>query len=775
TLAELIQSQERRTGAATGLRPDDIVKVVKEYESELFNNTLKKLNKYQHNLVDYLVHRDMLTPEAAENIKETYSFHLPLYRLFEGGDEYFGGTGGNKYANLPNPLKRAYGSTRIIKDPIRNIIRDTVYIIRQADKNRIALSTIKAIEKKQGTGQLVEDVPLPKEMHQFALEQVKKALKEAGLEDSTIETLDLETIATVFESRQYAGIKEARENVVFVRDKGEIKAKQLHPELYDFIQNSGVQMPEALEKIFSVLEVPANIFKIGAVFSPRFWKNNLGRDELREMVYRENGIQKLNLFKTVIDGMGALTGLSKDETEALFKAAGGARAGFFGLLDDLDDPETLDQLLKSNKISKNPLDWLAAASRWTEDIRRKGFFIENLEGVDLGKLIPEEFEKIILESAYISRGQILEDYGIKGTGSRVINRLLPFFSARFTGTRHFYNQMKNKPLLSLLKGFAFITLPSIMLYMQNRNKPEYQELPNWRKMFFFHHITDKGTIIPFPKPFLPGYAFGGIPELMMNYMDKKDPKILTDGLKNIARFGLPGPQPAHIIPYLEVMFNKKLSGSPIDPENEQLLEPEEKYSQWTSEPAKLMGKAINVSPRKIDHLIRGQFASLGNNALEISKSVTERRGFFESLNAIMGFTNEPYMTSISIDKVYRERDKAQTTINTFEKQVRSGGTQYTREEVRNANIKNNILSNTTRQLSNLRKIENSVDKADAPDDLKENAKTYLNIQQINIARQSLSRINPDEPNTQKINPANIMEPVELMRIESFIKNLEVRE
>ena len=686
TLADIVRNYGGKIGEATGIRVNDILELIKPYEKEHpeFKETLKKLDKYQNNLVDYLVHRDMLSKEAAKRIKNSYSFHLPLYRLFGAGETYFEGTGGNKYANLPNPLKRAYGSTRIIKDPIRNIIRDTVYVIRQGDKNRIALSLTKAIEGKEGTGWLVEDVPLPKEPHQFALEQVKQELKLAGLEDEDIESLDLSVIATIFETQYYASLKEHRENVVMIRKNGKVRAKVLHPELYEFLQDIDTQTSTILDKLLKPIEIGANIFKAGAVLDPRFWIRNLGRDEFREAVFGKNGLDILKIGKTIIDGVAGLAGLSKEDTEAIFRGAGGARAGFFNLLNDIENPDTVSKLLKSKDFSWNPLDWLTVASSWTEDIRRRGFFVQELEDVDLNKLSPEEFEEKVLEAGYKSRGGILEDYGIKGKYSRVVNRYYPFFSAGVTGSRHFFNMLKDP--LTWLKGFAFITVPSILLYMRNRDKPEYQELPQWRKVFAFNWITDAGNIISFPKPFLPGIFFGSLPEMVLEYADTKDPDMLNEAWKNAFRFGAPNYEPAHVIPWLEVMFNKRLeSGVPIVPESEKYLKPEEQYSKWTSEPAKVLGDILNISPRKIDHLLRGQFSSLGSSALEMINFVSGAQDFKEATLSVLGVYNEPFSSSGSIDKLYKERDKARTIVETFRNQVvQERKTEYTREEIEEA-------------------------------------------------------------------------------------------
>ena len=765
-LANLIKRHNKKAGRATGLRPDDIIEIVNKYEKSEehpeFKEALKELNKYQNNLVDYLVNSEMMTKEAASKIKESYSYHLPLYRLFGAGESYFEGTGGNKYANLPSPLKRAYGSTRIIKDPLRNIVRDTSYVIRQADKNRIALALIRAIEGKKGTGWLVENIPLPKEPHQFALSQVQTELKNAGLENEDIENLDLDAIVTVFETQYYAGLREQRENVVMVRDKGKIQAKQLHPELYNFLQDIDTQTASILGQLLKPVEIGANIFKVGAVLDPRFWIRNLGRDEFREAVYSKNGIEKLNIFKTIVDGVTGLVGMSKEDMEAMFRGAGGARAGYVSLLKDIENPDTVSKLLKNKDFSWNPLEMLGAASSWTEDVRRRGFFVQDLKDVDLNKLSPEEFEKKLLEAGYKARGGILEDYGIKGQWARVVDRYVPFFSAGITGSRHLLNKLKDP--MTWLKGFAFITIPSIYLYLQNKDNPVYQELPQWRKIFAWNFILPNNVVISYPKPFSLGHLFGSVPEVTLEYIHNEDPEILKEAAKNIFRFGAPNYQPAHLIPWLEIAFDRRLeSGIPLIPERERHLEPREQYSKWTSEIAKDIGNIVNVSPRKIDHLIRGQFTSLGSSTTELINFISGSQDFKETIGATLGLYNDPFTSSSSVDRFYREREENKKIVETFRRQARTGKTDYTRQEVERAFRNQGLFDYTSRYISQLRKLEEAIDKANIPGEFKDTALSYVNILKINAARRVLGK--------ELIDVTDHMEPKEIAMVQSLINSL----
>jgi hypothetical protein len=119
---------------------------------------------------------------------------------------------------------------------------------------------------------------------------------------------------------------------------------------------------------------------------------------------------------------------------------------------------------------------------------------------------------------------------------------------------------------------------------------------------------------------------------------------------------------------------------------------------------------------------------------------------------------------VSINKLYRERDKARTIVNTFEEQAQTGETQYTRREVAEAYQRKRILEQVTSHLSDLRKVEEQINKANIADDLKESAATYLNIQMINAARQALGK--------NKMNIEEHMEPRELMQVKTLFNRLQ---
>ena len=72
------------------------------------------------------------------------------------------------------------------------------------------------------------------------------------------------------------------------------------------------------------------------------------------------------------------------------------------------------------------------------------------------------------------------------------------------------------------------------------------------------------------------------------------------------------PLPQASRPILEQYFNKVFfTGRPIVPEGFKYRDPAERYYPWDHESAILLGKALDVSPRRIQALVRGYLAGLG--------------------------------------------------------------------------------------------------------------------------------------------------------------------
>jgi hypothetical protein len=130
------------------------------------------------------------------------------------------------------------------------------------------------------------------------------------------------------------------------------------------------------------------------------------------------------------------------------------------------------------------------------------------------------------------------------------------------------------------------------------------------------YITDYNFMLPggllLPVPADIGFLFKVIPERITDYIlnegtdSPESAQRLKDGLmEGIIRMTVP----PHTVPlvgaYIETELNKSFfTGLPIVGRMQEQYEPKEQYTESTSELAIATGDALNMSPMKIDHMMK---------------------------------------------------------------------------------------------------------------------------------------------------------------------------
>ena len=167
------------------------------------------------------------------------------------------------------------------------------------------------------------------------------------------------------------------------------------------------------------------------------------------------------------------------------------------------------------------------------------------------------------------------------------------------------------------KAFLSITLPSILLYSINRNDPRWHEIPQWQKdAFWIIPTPGDGEMLRLPKPFGLGQIFGTGPERFLEFLDKQDPELFKESIKNALRDGTPGIIPQAVLPFIENWTNHNFFlNRPIVSRGMEDAPAEHQYSGMTSEAAKALGSWVNYSPAKLDNIFRAYTGGLGTEFL----------------------------------------------------------------------------------------------------------------------------------------------------------------
>jgi hypothetical protein len=227
----------------------------------------------------------------------------------------------------------------------------------------------------------------------------------------------------------------------------------------------------------------------------------------------------------------------------------------------------------------------------------------------------------------------LMDYSLKGNFALIgtMIDMLPFFNARLQGISKLVRASKagdgDKVLKVLsanlaMKGMKLAAF-SLALAALNDEEEEYQELPDWDKDSNWHFFVD-GDHFRIPKPFELGIIFGTMPERMFHFgtgtQNGDDvAKSITHAIFSTLALN---PIPQAALPIVETMVNKSFfRDSAVEGMADENKQSEDRYSTYTSEAAKAIGKTFNWSPKKIDHLIKGYTGTIGGYVLGASDIV----------------------------------------------------------------------------------------------------------------------------------------------------------
>ena len=227
----------------------------------------------------------------------------------------------------------------------------------------------------------------------------------------------------------------------------------------------------------------------------------------------------------------------------------------------------------------------------------------------------------------------LMDYSLKGNFALIgtMIDMLPFFNARLQGMSKLVRAAKasndDRVLRVLSANLAMkgvkVAAFSLALAWANDDDEEYQQLPDWDKDMNWH-IFAYGEHIRIPKPFELGIVFGTMPERLFHYgtgtqTDKDLGKAVANAVFNTMALN---PIPQMVLPAAEVMINKSFfKQAPIEGMADQNKQAEDRYNAYTSDTAKAIAQQFGVSPKKVEHLVKGYTGTIGGYVLGASDIV----------------------------------------------------------------------------------------------------------------------------------------------------------
>jgi hypothetical protein len=424
-----------------------------------------------------------------------------------------------------------------------------------------------------------------------------------------------------------------------------------------------------LPKLFAGV---ASVLRSGATLSLEFMMRNPLKDA-------PHAFTTTGTMPTSIAG-GFAHAFKRDEIYQKYLAAGGGRASMVAqdraaIKTHIADALGMDETHGIGKIwnvVKSPIEGLQALSDMLETGTRVGVFDQKYRELLKNGIEPSEAVRL---AALASRNATV-DFGVHGSRTNNVRMMTAFWNAQIQGYDNLVRSFKADPKGAALRATAMITLPSVLLYLANRDDEEYFQLPSWERDMFWHvkmpdslpWVGDKW--MRFPKPFDLGYGFGSSVERFMQYLDGHDRTALDALAGNYISKNLGDviPVPTALRPVIETLTNRSmLRNRPIESRGMEDVAPGYRTQPGTSDFAQVLGKQLGFSPIKLDNLIRGYFGGLGKMGTDLGDAAVNlhngrpllpSEGFFDprDVPGLRGLFSQFPRQSESVDKLYEVAD-----------------------------------------------------------------------------------------------------------------------
>ncbi len=543
-----------------------------------------ELDKFFNSVLDVCEATGLINNEARLSWQQ--DFYLPYFRIFSDPDtrEAFLISPNKSKKFISAQIRRLKGSEATIGNPLENILKSWQHLLTESIRNR---SMQEAVDAAQGTG-LIEELKY-KDLHVFRQGTGKKR-------------------KTVYVS------KKNQDNVVMFQRGGKpVYVAVKDPELFQAL--SGVDSPVLQGTIAKVFSLPKRVLTQSAVFGPAFKVANGIRDSMHTWLLDKD-------FSLFVDTIKGFRKVWMHDLDSVRCAAAGGLFGsrYVHTTDAQAVAAKIEKILKKEKGAIILNTWESAFGWW----ERFGAAFENAARV-------QSFAKKTragmrtLDAAFEVRDYL--DFNMRGQ-SGVVQFLIhttPFLGARLNGNYKLFNVAFGK---DTWKNFWFrgtlLTAASLALWAAYKDDERYNSLEQWDKMSYYHFWVGNKHI-RIPKPFEVGVFFSTLPVALAEVMNgTEDGKHAWDVMKYSFTQTFAVDLPQLVKPLVEQWANKSFfTKRPIVGEHLQGLLAGEQHDPWTSSTLQTLGKAVGVSPNRMEALIRGYFSTIGMTILGGLDGLTE--------------------------------------------------------------------------------------------------------------------------------------------------------
>lgn len=667
----------------------DHKQAIKDFEASNpdFRKAAKQVHEFQNNLWKKKLDAGLITQELYDQTQQR-SDYVPFRRDMSDKASTAKFTSGfGKSGKHSGGAHHFDGSNRPILSPLQSIMEDTLNaekVIMQND----ALRALVNMAKKAGRGgaAIVEMLPR-KEMEVSdidAIEAVKSRLKntnineddQADLVDKLTEMWDGDGMTKMF---KMVDANEKGENIVYVWQDGKrypvkVGDPELAMDIHGMLLGVNDEVGSLLTDVFSV---PTTILRMGITNHPMFIATNFIRDQLSTWIQSDAG------FMPFVDGFkGVVSEITNDQYARGYNSMAGVSGG---VNVSAFNKNKMDKDLNRLRARGLQVRRLTKLSEWaklgdiSESATRLGVFAKYVKQYKKqGMTDYEAFSEAAYEATDIM------DFGMHGAQMQSARRLIPFLNAQIIGLYKSGRVLAPGGLFKTVKPYikykmgsdtqelskaekrniergarawakiGMVGLIGLAISAIHDDDEEYLEFNDYyRATHWITKVGDEWVLIP--KPFELA-AMSNLFERSYEAFKLKDKEAFAK-LRRGLRGMLTPPMnvPAIAIPIeqrMNKMFFKNMAIVPRGTENYTAYA---QFSANTSVMSKRIGEALNWSPARIDHVIKGMGGTMGRDLLRSTDALSQEKPALSPSNTpvISRLVKDPNYSSESINKLYK--------------------------------------------------------------------------------------------------------------------------
>lgn len=620
-----------------GLDRADAEYLVALMETPQFQRAAAIVYEWNNGVLDYAAQASPDFAKTVEQIRKADpGFYIPLHREFEAFDDRVRGAGGVKGKNLVAKLK---GSGRRIKDPVESMLTHAKAIVLKAQQKRVLDQIMTLADKVPGLGHYVVEVPADQvpaasaslmsviEKANKALGELGGGLKVTGAKAMEAAGVDLNSEVLTF----FAPAMQPKQNenpVLPVYRNGKVRWYEMDGDLYAALSGMDTyRLPKALDIL---LGIPARTMRLGTTGLRASF--SLVTNPLRDLrTLHLNSRSSANTAKLFFDWLGMMK-----DTALSAVTNGKASSQWVDLAERLgvemaqplgQDSRPLERASRRLKRGgewrawdpRDQYDFVVGLFQFTETAARLTE-IKNVAkdmGWDPSQPLTEEVAARLAQAGK----QVTTDFTQAGSIARAVNQAVPFFNAGIQGPVAHVRALKADPTKFAIRGLMLTSL-ALANWWRIKDEEWWQEMP-LKERYAYTYVPVGDELVRIPRAFEADGLFMAGAEALAEAWYYEDPKQAAEWfgrwLGGFTQFDMVDGIPVPPLPVLaqmtaEQLANKDFFGeSPIVPESQGDLAPEEQFGNYTARASIKIGEVFGVSPRRVDHAINSIFGGVGSD------------------------------------------------------------------------------------------------------------------------------------------------------------------